>query len=103
MRGRAFAVALVAFAALLAARCGKNDQPSASEWADRVCSAITTWQSPITSIVTSLQRRGLTQDSLTSAFDDAKSATSDLTSPLDDRGKPDVESGQQAQDAIDQL
>ena len=103
MRGRAFAVALVVFAALLAAGCGKNDQPSASEWANSVCSAITTWQSSITSIVTSLQSNGLTKDSLTSAFDDAKSATSDLTSTLDDLGKPDVESGQQAQDAIDQL
>lgn len=103
MRTRASAVALVAAAALLAAGCGKNDQPSASEWADSMCSAVTTWQSSITSIVTSLQSSGLTKDSLTSAFDDAKSATNDLTSTLDDLGKPDMESGQEAQAAVDQL
>jgi hypothetical protein len=103
MRARAFAVALVASAALLAAGCGKNDQPTAAEWTDDLCSAITTWQSSITSIVTSLQSNGLTKDSLTSAFDDAKTATNELTSTLGDLGKPDSESGQQAQDAVDQL
>jgi hypothetical protein len=103
MRVRAIAVALVASLALLAAGCGKNDQPSTAAWTDDFCSAITTWQSSITSIVTSLQSSGLTKDSLTSAFDDAKSATNDLTSSLGDLGKPDSEAGQQAQDAVEQL
>src|SRR4029079_10866572 len=102
MRVRAIAVALVASLALLAAGCGKNDQPSTAAWTDDFCSAITTWQSSITSIVTSLQSSGLTKDSLTSAFDDAKSATNDLTSSLGDLGKPDSEAGQQAQDAVEQ-
>jgi len=103
MRVRALGAVLVAVVALLAAGCGKNDQPSTSEWADGLCSAITTWQSSITSIVTSLQSGGLTKDSLTSAFDDAKDATNTLTSSLDDLGKPDSEAGQQAQDAVNQL
>jgi len=103
MRARAFAVLLVASAALIAAGCGKNDQPTTQEWTSDLCSAITTWQSSITSIVTSLQSSGLTKDSLTSAFDDAKSATDDLTSSLKGLGKPDSEAGQQAQEAVDQL
>ena len=103
MRRRALGAAVVAAAAILAAGCGKNDQPTTSEWAGDLCSALTTWQSSITSIVTSLQSGGLTKDSLTSAFDDAKSATNELTSSLDDLGKPDTQSGQQARDAVDQL
>lgn len=103
MRTWAFAAVVVATAALLAAGCGKNDQPTTSEWANDFCSAITTWQSSITSIVTSLQSGGVTKDSLTSAFDDAKSATNELTSTLGDLGKPDTQSGQQAQDAVEQL
>lgn len=103
MRTRALAAALVAAVALLAAGCGKNDQPTTSEWADGLCSAITTWTSSLTSIASTLQSGGLNKDSLTTAVDDAKSSTQDFTSTLDDLGKPNTDSGQQAQDAVDQL
>ena len=40
---------------------------------------------------------------LSTAVDDAKSATSDFTSSLGDLGKPDTEAGQQAKDSVDKL
>ena len=103
MRLRALGATAVAAAAILAAGCGKNDQPSTSEWADGLCSAITTWTSSLSSIASTIQSGGLNKDSLTSAVDDAKSSTDEFTSTLDDLGKPDTESGPKAQDAVDQL
>ncbi len=97
--------ALVLVLAVLAAGCGsKSSEPtSPADWADGVCSAITTWKSSITSSADSLKGGNLTQDSLKSAGDDMKSATDTLESDLKDLGKPDTQSGQQAKDSLDQL
>ena len=98
--------AVVAAAAVLAAGCGgssDSDTSATSEWASGLCSAISDWTSSISSIGTTLKGGNLSQDSLTSAVDDAKSATEKLTSDLDGLGKPDTEAGQQAKDSIDQL
>ena len=95
---------LVLVLAVLAAGCGSSSEPlSPAEWADGVCSAITTWKSSVTSSADSLKGGNLTQDSLKSAADNVSSATDTLESDLKDLGKPDTESGQQAQDSIDQL
>ena len=45
----------------------------------------------------------ISKDSLTTAVDDAKSATETFTSDIEDLGKPDTEAGQQAKESIDQL
>lgn len=97
--------ALVLVLAVLAAGCGsKSSEPtSTADWADGVCSAITTWKSSIQSGADSLKGGNLTQDSLKSAGDDVKSATDTLESDLKDLGKPDTQAGQQAKDSIDQL
>ncbi len=108
MSRRALVAASIVGAALLAAGCGgSNDSSSdatpATEWADGVCSSITTWKSSITSIADSLKNGGLTEDSLKSAANDAKDATDTLASDLQDLGTPDTESGQQAKDSVDEL
>ena len=95
--------ALVLVLAVLAAGCGSDEPESAADWANGVCSAITTWKSSVTSSADSLKSGNLTQDSLKSAGDDVQSATDTLESDLKDLGKPDTEAGQQAQDSIDQL
>ena len=74
-----------------------------SEWANGLCSAITTWTSSLTSIGDTLKEGNLSKDSLTSAVDDAKSATETFTSDLDGLGLPDSDVGQQAKDSVDQL
>jgi len=57
----------------------------------------------LTSIVGTLKGADLSQESLTSAVDDAKSATETFTTSLSDLGKPDTEAGQEAKDSVDKL
>jgi hypothetical protein len=76
---------------------------STAEWADGVCTAITTWTSSITAAGDSLKGGNISEDSLQSAADDVTSATETLKSDLDDLGKPDTEVGQEAKDSLDQL
>ncbi len=106
------AVATLATAALLAAAgCGGSSDSSSSsdttspttEWADGLCTAISTWKSSISSIGDTLTSGEISKDALTSAVDDAKSATDTLTSDLDALGTPDTDAGKQAKDSIDQL
>src|SRR3954469_11579057 len=105
---RALAVFVIALAATLAAGCGSSDSSSSdatptSEWADGVCSAIHDWATPLRSLGTNLQGGNLSKDSLTSAIDDAKTATDTFTSSLRDLGKPDTETGQKAKASVDDL
>ena len=105
------AVATLAAAALLAAGCGSSDSGSTTssdtspttEWAAGLCTAISTWKSSISAIGDTIKGGTISKDALTSAVDDAKSATDTLTSDLDALGTPDTEAGQQAKDSIDQL
>jgi hypothetical protein len=101
--------AAVAVTALLAAGCGGSSDSASSdttpteEWADGLCSSISTWKSSLTSIVDTLKGGDLSKDSLTSAVDDAKSATETFTTSLSGLGKPDTEAGQEAKDSVDKL
>ena len=92
-------------AALLAAGCGGSDDETsgASDWANSVCSALTTWKSSVSSAVTSVQGGNLSENSLESAVDDVTDATKTLSDDLEDAGKPDTADGQKAKDVIDQL
>jgi hypothetical protein len=95
-------------AAVLVAGCGgsadsSGDTTATGAWADGLCSAITTWTSSISSIGDTLKAGNLSQESLTSAVDDAKKATETFTSDLEGLGRPDTEAGQQAKDSVDQL
>ena len=107
MSKRLALIAAVAIAALLAAGCGSSsdsgDATPTTEWADGLCSSITTWKSSITSIIDTLKAGGLTKDSLTTAVDDAQSATNTFTTSLKDLGRPDTDAGQQAQDSVNEL
>jgi hypothetical protein len=90
---------------LVAAGCGGSDDESsgASDWADSVCSATTTWTQSISSALGSLQDGNLSESSLESAVDDATEATRTFADELRDAGTPDTDDGQQAKNLIDQL
>jgi len=109
MKGRLLVPAVVAAVALAAAGCGGSSSSSGSdttptnEWADSLCSSITTWTSSLSSIVGDLQSGGITKDSLQTAVGDAKTATDEFTTSLGNLGKPDTEAGQQAQDSVNNL
>jgi hypothetical protein len=95
--------ALLVSLTLLAAGCGKSKSPSAADWANGVCSALSTWKTSITSAVDSVTSGNLTKDSVKSAADDAKNATNKLTSDLKKLGRPNTNAGAQAQQTVDQL
>jgi len=96
-------LALVVVIAALAAGCGSDKPPTTAEWADGVCSAVTTWEDSLKSAAEPLTSGDISKESLQAAADDVKSATDTLESDLKDLGKPDTDVGQQAQDEIDTL
>jgi len=105
---RALAVAaasLVAALSLLAAGCGGDDQSNAGQWADSVCTDLNTWADSITTAITGVMSQGLsiTSSDLRAAANQARSATSRLVDDLRQTGAPDTESGEQAQQEVQQL
>ena len=101
---RVFA-AVVLTLGLVAAGCGgsKSDTTPTEKWAGDLCSAVNTWRTSITSIVSSVQQNGVTKDSLKNALDQAKSDTKKLTDDLKSLGRPNTEAGDEAQADVDQL
>jgi hypothetical protein len=98
-------VALGVAAASLAAGCGGDGggDSSATEWADDVCSAITTWTDSITSTTGSLRGGNLNEDALRDAVDDLADATDDFVDDVRGLGAPDTEAGEEAKDSLDEL
>jgi hypothetical protein len=92
-------------ALLLAAGCGGSDDETsgADDWANSVCSAVTTWTTSVTAAAQSLQGGNLSENSLESAVDDVTEATKTLADDVEDAGKPDTADGQEAQDLVEQL
>ena len=99
------AAALVAALSLVAAGCGGDDTSSSEPWADSVCTDLNTWADSMTTTITGVMSQGLSVSSsdLEAAANQAQSATSRLVDDLRQIGPPDTESGQQAQQELQQL
>ena len=93
--------------ALLAAGCGGSDDETsgASDWANSVCSAVSSWKTSVSSSRPggSIQGGNLSENSLESAVDDVTDATKTLADDLKDAGRPDTADGQKAKGVVDQL
>ena len=94
--------------AVLAAGCGgygggSSDTESAQDWADGLCSAINTWTDSLRSASQSVTGGNLSQNSLEQAATDLKDSTAQLKDDLEDLGKPDLDSGDKAEESVDQL
>lgn len=104
MRPKLALVLLLATVALAASGCGKKSQPpTATEWANSVCTAITTWTDSLSSAASSVTNGNATKESLQSAAGDVQDATTTLADDLKSLGKPDTQAGQQAQQALNDL
>ena len=102
------ALAPLALAAVLAAGCGgggssSSSSPSPTDWADDLCSAITTWSTSVKEAGESLKNGSLSSGDLKQTTSEIKSATNEFADDLRGLGKPDTDAGQEAKDAIDQL
>ena len=105
---RMLAIPLTALAVALsvvAAGCGGDDSSDAERWATDVCTDINTWADSVTTAITGVMSQGLgvTSTDLRAAANQAQSATSRLADDLREIGPPDTESGQQAQQDVEQL
>ena len=71
-----------------------------AEWADAVCSDLSTWKTSITSLA-SVSGGTLTKGSLQQKLGDAKTSTDTLVSELKALGKPNLAAGQQLRQQLD--
>jgi len=104
--GRLLPVVVLLVVAALAAGCGSKKSAAAAtpaDWANGVCSAISTWKDSLTAAADPITSGNISKDSLKTAADDARSATETLQSDLKDLGKPNTQAGQQAKDTVDKL
>jgi ATP-dependent exoDNAse (exonuclease V) beta subunit len=101
-------VPVLAALALLAAGCGGDgnggdETLSTTEWAEGLCSSITTWTESLQSAAEPLTGGNLSEEALQEAADDVESSTETFTEDLKDLGTPDTEAGQEAKDLLDGL
>ena len=97
------AVALSLLAAALLAGCGGDDgPPSATEWADDLCSALGDWTSSLTSAAESVTSEP-SRESVESAVDDVEGATQQLADDVEGLETPELDAGQQAEESVDEL
>lgn len=103
--------ALVAVAALLAAGCGGSKSSSSStsgtvaaeDWANNVCSAITTWTSSVRKTGNSLRNGSINKSSINNAVTEFESSTKQLADDLKGLGRPDTSAGKKAQASVENL
>jgi archaellum component FlaC len=100
-------VLIMLLVAGLAAGCGDSDngsdEASATEWADGLCSAVSTWTDSMRAAGEDLQRSGLTEEGIDQAVDDVRSATDTLRKDLDDLGAPETDAGDEAEESVEEL
>ncbi|MGH3079121.1 MAG: hypothetical protein ACRDPZ_13195 [Gaiellaceae bacterium] len=89
--------------AVVAARLADDDFRSVDtdEWAGSVCTSLSGWQSSLTGLAAGGDGAALDPDSIEEALDDARSATDDLVDDLKRLGPPDLETGDEVEDALD--
>ena len=104
-RSRSIAVCclVVMVVGLVASGCGSKKPISTADFANGVCSAISTWTGSVKSAADSLKGGNLSKSSLQSAAKEVESATATLQSDLKSLGEPGTQAGQQAKSLTDQL
>lgn len=93
---------VVIVGAAIVARLADDDFTSVetTEWADTVCSDLAEWRGSITSLADPGEGE-LTRDSLEQKLDEAGDATDELVQDLKRLGPPDLETGEDVEQALD--
>ena len=86
--------------AALVMRLSEDDPESTADWADAVCTSLSDWRTSIASL-TEAGDEPLTADTLRDRLDEAGQATSALVGELRDLGPPDLETGDDVEQALD--
>jgi hypothetical protein len=93
-------VAAIVIAAI-AMRLSDDGPPSTAEWAEDVCSDLGEWRDTITSLA-DVSGETLTPELLGERIDEAKTATSTLIVDLRDLGRPELESGEELEEQLNE-
>ena len=88
---------------LLAAGCGGSDESSVEGWANGVCEASNDWRESLSDAAEELRAGPTTRDDLEAAGEDISEATEEFAEELRDLGRPETETGQEAQEILDRL
>ncbi len=101
---RGAALLPVLAAVVLAAGCGGSKKPdTTTEWANGLCTAVTTWKSSVTAAAEPLKNGNLSKSSIQNAGNELQDATNTFVSTVKKLGKPDTQAGAQAQQSANQL
>jgi uncharacterized phage infection (PIP) family protein YhgE len=106
MLGRRFArLAILAVMAVPAlAGCGGDDETSSADWANDVCTELSTWTTEVQEAVGALSGGGIPdEDDVQTAVERVTDATSELADNLQALGPPETEAGQEAKSQLDEL
>jgi hypothetical protein len=93
-------------AVVLFTGCGSKSNSSTSatvDWANNLCTAITTWKTSVDSAVKSVNGGNVSKSSLRNAADEVESATETFVDSVKKLGKPKTTAGTQAKTALDQF
>jgi hypothetical protein len=93
---------LVIAGAAIVARLADDDFTSVdtTEWADSVCTSLSEWRGAITGLA-DVGEGELTREALGERLDEAGDATEDLVDDLRRLGSPDLEAGDEVEQALD--
>ena len=97
---------VVAAVALVGAGCGSSDSGGGEteSWANGLCSSLQTWTEAVQAAGTTLQdTSSLSPESVGGAIEGVIDATSTLADDVKGLGRPDIESGQQAEETVTEL
>lgn len=97
-------ISLLAVVVLLAG-CGGDGSSASDDYANDVCSNLSTWVTDVEETVRSLTDAGLSisREDIQTAFDDTKESTDSMVNDLEQLGPPDTEDGQEAKSELDEL
>ena len=88
-------VLATSLAAIALSACGGDDggdkTVSPADWADSICTSLSSWKSSVSSVSDSLKGGNLSTDELQNASDDVSDATETLVGDLQDAGRPETE------------
>ena len=87
-------------AAIMRLTADDGAQAPVTQWADSVCTSLSTWQSSITAI-SNVSGETLTPESLQQSLAEATSATTTLVDDLQQLGPPDLDSGDDLKQQLD--
>jgi membrane protein implicated in regulation of membrane protease activity len=99
------AAGLLVVVVLALAACGGDDSGASEDYANGVCSSLSTWVTDVQETVQSLTDAGLatTREDLQASWDETRDATETLVDDLEQLGPPETEDGERVKSELDEL